>query len=88
MFAIVVYGMVIFPEVLNHVEAAIMDLVEQVENQVNLVQAIVVETVTSRSGGWPRGNRHESLSEIDFPKHLLRTHKVYIRIKTHLKMDT
>ena len=37
LFAMVVYGMVIFPKVLNHIEAVVVDLVEQVNSQANLV---------------------------------------------------
>ena len=32
MYAITVYGMVIFPKVLDHVEATVVDLVEQVNS--------------------------------------------------------
>ena len=46
-FAIMVYEMVIFPKVPNHIEAAIMDLVEQVEHQVNHVPTIVAKTIRS-----------------------------------------
>ena len=34
-FAIVVYGMVIFPKVLNHIKDVVVDLVEQLDNQAN-----------------------------------------------------
>ena len=55
-FAIVMYGMVIFPKVLNHIKAAVIELVEQVEHQANHVPIIVVETIRSlnfcrRKGG-------------------------------------
>ena len=46
-FAIVVYGMVIFPKVLNHIEAVVVDLVEQVEHQANPVLTIMAETFRS-----------------------------------------
>ena len=46
-FAIVVYGMVIFPKVLNHVEAIIVDLMEKMDNQANHVLAIVAKTIRS-----------------------------------------
>ena len=45
--AILVYGMVILPKVPNHIEAAVMDLVEQVDNQANHVPIIVAETIRS-----------------------------------------
>ena len=46
-FDIVVYGMVIFPNVLNHIEAVVVDLVEQIDNQANPDPAIVAETICS-----------------------------------------
>ena len=47
MFVIVVYEMVIFLKVPNHIEAAVVDLVEQVEHQVYHVLAIMAETIHS-----------------------------------------
>ena len=44
-FAIVVYEVVIFPKVSNHIQAVVMDLVEQVDNQANLIPSIIVETI-------------------------------------------
>ena len=46
-FAMVVYGMVIFLKVPNHTEAAVVNLVEQVNNQVDPVSAIITETILS-----------------------------------------
>ena len=46
-FAVFIYGMAIFPKVLNHIEASVVDLVEQVDNQANLVSAIVAKTIRS-----------------------------------------
>ena len=46
-FAIVVYEMVVFPKVPNHIETTVADLVEQVEHQVNHVPTIVAETIRS-----------------------------------------
>ena len=40
-FIMAVYEMVIFPKVLNHIKAAVIDLVEQVNSQVNPVSAII-----------------------------------------------
>ena len=47
LFAMAVYGMVIFPKVSNHIEAVVVDLVEQVNSQANLVSAIIVEIMRS-----------------------------------------
>ena len=44
-FAIVVYGMVIFTKVPNHIEAIVVDLVEKIDNQANHVLAIVAKTI-------------------------------------------
>ena len=55
LFAIMVYGMVIFPKVLNHVEAVIVDLVEQVDNQANPIPTIVVKTISSLNFYWKKG---------------------------------
>ena len=46
-FTIVVYEMVIFPKVLNHIEVVVANLVEQIEHQANHVPAIVTETIYS-----------------------------------------
>ena len=42
-FALAIYGLVIFPKVLGHVEVAVIDVIEQIESQANLVPAIVTE---------------------------------------------
>ena len=44
-FAMAVYGMVIYPKVLNHMEVMVVDLVEQVSNQADFVLAIITETI-------------------------------------------
>ena len=49
MFSMAVYGMVIFPKVSDHVEAAVVDLVVQVNSQANPVLTIIVETIHSLS---------------------------------------
>ena len=43
-FALTVYGLVIFPKVPGHVEVAVIDVIEQIEGQANPVPAIVAET--------------------------------------------
>ena len=53
-----VYGTLIFPQSPGYVDAAIVDLIEQVDNQVNLVLAIIVETI--RSLNYCRRNREGS----------------------------
>ena len=46
-FAMIVYETVIFLKVPNHIEAAVVDLVEQVNNQADPVSAIISETICS-----------------------------------------
>ena len=46
-FVLVVYGILIFPQSLGYVDVAVVDLIEQIDNQVNLVPAIVAETIRS-----------------------------------------
>ena len=43
-FALVVYDTLIFPQSPGYVDAALIDLIEQVDNQVNPVLAIIAET--------------------------------------------
>ena len=44
-FALAIYGLVIFPKVPGHVEVVVVDVIEQIENQANLVPAIVAKTL-------------------------------------------
>ena len=46
-FTMTVYRMVIYPKVLNHIDVAVIDLVEQVNNQANPVPAIITKTIRS-----------------------------------------
>ena len=46
-FAMVVYRMVIFLKVPNHIKAAMVDFVKQVNNQANPVPTIIAETIHS-----------------------------------------
>ena len=48
-FVVVVYEMVIFPKVPNHIEAVVVDLVEQLDNQANPIPTIITETIRSLS---------------------------------------
>ena len=43
-FALAIYGLVIFPKVPGHVEVAVIDVIEQIESQANPMSAIVIET--------------------------------------------
>ena len=44
-FALAIYGLVIFPKVPGHVEVAVIDVIEQIASQANPVPAIVAETL-------------------------------------------
>ena len=46
-FALVVYGTLIFPQSSGYVDAVVVDLIEQIDNQVNFFPAIIVETIRS-----------------------------------------
>ena len=47
MFALTVYGIMIFPQSSRYVDATVVDLIEQMDNQINHVPAIVAETIQS-----------------------------------------
>ena len=44
-FALAIYGLVIFPKVPGHVKVAVIDVIEQIKSQANPVPAIVAETL-------------------------------------------
>ena len=46
-FALVVYGILIFPQSLGYIDAVVADLIEQIDNQANPVPVIIVETIRS-----------------------------------------
>ena len=46
-FILVVYGTLIFPQSSKYVDAAVVDQIEQIENQVNPIPIIFVETIRS-----------------------------------------
>ena len=46
-FALVVYGTLIFPQSPRYIDAAVVDLIEQIDNQANPVPTIIAETIRS-----------------------------------------
>ena len=46
-FALVVYSTLIFPQSSGYIDATVVDLIEQIDNQINLIPAIIVETIRS-----------------------------------------
>ena len=45
--ALTIYGLIIFPRVIGHVEIIVIDFFEQVQNHTNPSSAIVAETIRS-----------------------------------------
>ena len=45
--SLVVYGILIFPQLPRYIDAAVVDLIEQIDNQANSVPTIIVETIRS-----------------------------------------
>ena len=46
-FALAIYGLVIFPEILGYIEMAVVDTFEQIQHGSNLALAILAETFRS-----------------------------------------
>ncbi|MBA0858626.1 hypothetical protein Goshw_028852, partial [Gossypium schwendimanii] len=46
-FALSIYGLVVFPKALGHVDEVVTDLFDQLDKRVTLVQGILVETFRS-----------------------------------------
>ena len=72
-FALLVYGTLIFPQSPEYVDAAVVDLIEQIDNQVNPVLTIIVETFCSLN--YCRRNREGSFVGC--------AHLLYIWIRSH-----
>ena len=56
-FALAIYGPVIFPKVLGHIEVAVIDVIEQIASQANPVPAIVAETLRTLNFCRRNGNK-------------------------------
>ena len=59
-FALAIYGLVIFPKEPRHVEVAVIDVIEQIESQANSMPAIIAETF--RTLNFCRKNRNGYLT--------------------------
>ena len=56
--ALTIYGLIIFPRVMGHVEVTVIDFFEQVQNHTNPSSAIVAETIRSLNVcRWKSGER-------------------------------
>ena len=47
MFALIMHGVVIFPQLSGYVDVAVVDLIEHIDNQINHIPTIVAETIRS-----------------------------------------
>ena len=56
-FALAIYGLVIFPKVPGYVEVAVIDVIEQIASQANPVPTIVAETLRTLNFCRRRGKR-------------------------------
>ncbi|KAE8691542.1 DNA-repair protein UVH3, putative isoform 1 [Hibiscus syriacus] len=83
LFALGMYGMVIFPKVLGYVEAAVVDLFEQLPKKINPASAILAETFRSvnacRKLGGGRFSGCTQLLYVWVRSHFWRTEKVSYR---------
>ncbi|KAE8676162.1 Tubulin alpha-1 chain [Hibiscus syriacus] len=83
LFALGIYGMVIFPKVLGYIEAAVVDLFEQLSKKINPVSAILAETFRSlnacRRLGGGRFSGCTQLLYVWIRSHFWRTEKVSYR---------
>ena len=55
-FALAIYGLIIFPKVSGNVKVAVIDVIEQIESQANPVPAIVAETLRTLNFYRKNGN--------------------------------
>ncbi|KAK5825108.1 hypothetical protein PVK06_019912 [Gossypium arboreum] len=50
LFALAIYGLIVFPKILGHVEVAVVDFFKRLKKGINPVPAILAETFRSLSG--------------------------------------
>ena len=72
-FALVVYETLKFPQSPGYIDAVVVDLIEQIDNQVNPVPAIIVETIRSL-------NYYKRKGEVNF---ISCAQLLYIWIRSH-----
>ncbi|KAG8502458.1 hypothetical protein CXB51_000408 [Gossypium anomalum] len=49
LFALAIYGLIVFPKVLGHIEVTVVDFFERLKQGINLVPTILAETFRSLS---------------------------------------
>ncbi|MBA0607443.1 hypothetical protein Godav_019741, partial [Gossypium davidsonii] len=54
-FALGIYGLVVFPKALGHIDEAVSDLFDQLDRRVTPVPAILAETFRSLNACWRMG---------------------------------
>ncbi|KAG8497957.1 hypothetical protein CXB51_007380 [Gossypium anomalum] len=57
LFALAIYGLVVFPKVLGHIEVAVMDFFEKLKQGINPIPTILLETFRSLSSCRRKGER-------------------------------
>ncbi|KAL1185869.1 hypothetical protein V6Z11_A01G140200 [Gossypium hirsutum] len=55
LFALAIYGLIVFPKVLGYVEVAVVDFFERLRKGINLISTILVETFRFLSSCWRKG---------------------------------
>ncbi|MBA0635730.1 hypothetical protein Godav_029153 [Gossypium davidsonii] len=58
MFALAIYGLIVFPKVLEHVEVAVVDFFEKLRQGINPVPTILAETFRSLNACRKKGEGH------------------------------
>ncbi|MBA0606811.1 hypothetical protein Godav_019222 [Gossypium davidsonii] len=83
-FALSIYGLVIFPKALGHVDEAVLDLFDRLDKRVTLVPVILAETFRSlnacRRAGEGRFIGCVQLLLIWFHSHFRKVEKVSYRV--------
>ncbi|KAK5785746.1 hypothetical protein PVK06_040362 [Gossypium arboreum] len=83
-FALSIYGLVIFPKALRHMDEAVTNLFDRLEKGITLVPAILAETFRSLSTCWKTGGgqfiRCAQLMMVWFHGHFWKVDKVSYRV--------
>ncbi|KAG8480553.1 hypothetical protein CXB51_024626 [Gossypium anomalum] len=76
LFALAIYGLIIFPKVLGHIEVAVVDFFERLKQGINPVPTILAETFRSLSICRRKGE--EAYLEKEWPKEVTEEHWVLV----------
>ncbi|MBA0788964.1 hypothetical protein Gotri_025433 [Gossypium trilobum] len=58
LLTLAVYGLIVFPKVLGHIEVAVVDFFEKLRHEINLVPTILAETLRSLNNCRKKGEGH------------------------------